>query len=122
MACCPIEHFGAVSTREPAAVAGLGAVYVAATGGSHPLAKRVGVWPSVVAAAVVIVAAAEVVTRVGRPLAEGPRGGSADLRWRPCRVEVSPQNPHNSGLEGRSPQKTHGQNGLIRHAAARLLA
>jgi hypothetical protein len=40
-------------------------VYVAATGGSHPLAKRVGAWPSVVAAAVVTVAAAEVVTRVG---------------------------------------------------------
>jgi hypothetical protein len=29
------------STREPAAVAELGAVYVTAMGGSHPLAKRV---------------------------------------------------------------------------------
>jgi hypothetical protein len=61
------ERPGAVPAREPAAAAGLGAVYVAAMGGSHPLAKRVGAWPSVVAAAVVTVAAAEVVTRVGRP-------------------------------------------------------
>ncbi len=45
---------GLYRAREPAA-AGLGAVYVAPMGGSHPLAKRVGAWPSVVAVAVVTV-------------------------------------------------------------------
>jgi hypothetical protein len=47
----------------PAAAAGLGAVYVAAMGGSHPLAKYIGAWPSVAAVTAVTVAAAEVVTR-----------------------------------------------------------
>jgi hypothetical protein len=51
--------------RGPAAAAGLGAVYVAAMGGSHPLAKRIGAWPSVVAVTAVTVTAAEVVTRTG---------------------------------------------------------
>jgi hypothetical protein len=32
-------------------------------GGSHPLAKRIGAWPSVVAVTAVTVAAAELVTR-----------------------------------------------------------
>jgi hypothetical protein len=50
-------------TGGPAAAAGLGAVYVAAMGGSHPLAKCIGAWPSVVTVTVVTVAAAEVVTR-----------------------------------------------------------
>ena len=49
----------------PAAAVGLGAVYVVAMGGSHPLAKRVGAWPSVVAVTAVTVAAAEAVTRAG---------------------------------------------------------
>jgi hypothetical protein len=79
------------------------AVYVAATGGSHPFAKRVGAWPSVVAAAVVTVAAAEVVTRVGRPLAQGPAapicGGARAGSKLPHRIPTTP------GLEGRSPQK-----------------
>jgi hypothetical protein len=48
----------------PAAAAGLSTVYVAAMGGSHPLAKRIGAWPSVVAVTAVTVAAAEVVTRM----------------------------------------------------------
>jgi hypothetical protein len=56
---------GLYRAREPAAAAGLGAVHVAAMGGSHPLAKRVGAWPSVVAVAVVTVAAAAVATRAG---------------------------------------------------------
>src|ERR1700761_8788662 len=47
----------------PAAAVGLGAVYVAAMGGSHPLARRVGAWPSVAAVTAVTVAAAEIVTR-----------------------------------------------------------
>ena len=49
----------------PAAAVGLGAVYVAAMGGSHPLAKRVGAWPSVLAVTAVTVAAAEAVARAG---------------------------------------------------------
>jgi hypothetical protein len=51
--------------RGPAAAAGLGAVYVAAMGSSHPLAKRVGAWPSVLAVTAVTLAAAEVATRAG---------------------------------------------------------
>jgi hypothetical protein len=51
--------------RGLAPAAGLCAVYVAAMGGSHLLAKRVGAWPSVLAVTAVSVAAAEVVTRAG---------------------------------------------------------
>jgi hypothetical protein len=46
----------------PAAAAGLSAVYVAAMGGSHPLAKRIGAWPAVAAVTAVTVAASELVT------------------------------------------------------------
>ena len=49
----------------PAAAVGLGAVYVAAMGGSHPLSKRIGAWPSVVTVTAVTVAAVEAVTRAG---------------------------------------------------------
>lgn len=47
----------------PAAAAGLGALYVAAMGGSHPLAKRIGAWPSVAVVTAATVAASEAVTR-----------------------------------------------------------
>jgi len=47
----------------PAAAAGLTALYAAAMGGSHPLARRIGPWPSVLAVTAVTVAAAELVTR-----------------------------------------------------------
>jgi drug/metabolite transporter (DMT)-like permease len=47
----------------PARAAGLSALYVAAMGGSHPLAKRIGAWPSVAVVTAVTVAAAELVTR-----------------------------------------------------------
>lgn len=47
----------------PVAAAALGALYSAAMGGSHPLAKKIGAWPSVVAVAAVTAAASEVVTR-----------------------------------------------------------
>jgi hypothetical protein len=50
-------------TTGPAAAASLSAVYVAAMGGSHPLARRIGAWPSVAAVTAVTVAAAELVTR-----------------------------------------------------------
>lgn len=33
----------------PATAAGLGALYVGAFGASHPLAKKIGAWPSVLA-------------------------------------------------------------------------
>jgi hypothetical protein len=48
----------------PAAAAGLSALYVAAMGRSHPLAKRIDAWPSVAAVTAATVATAEVVTRV----------------------------------------------------------
>jgi hypothetical protein len=47
----------------PAAAAGLSVLYAAAMGGSHPLAKRVGAWPSVAVVTAATVAAAELVTR-----------------------------------------------------------
>ncbi|MBV9094811.1 MAG: hypothetical protein JO132_13200 [Streptosporangiaceae bacterium] len=46
----------------PAAALGLTALYAAAMGGSHPLAKRIGAWPSVVAVTAMTVAATELVT------------------------------------------------------------
>ena len=47
----------------PAAAAALSALYLAAMGGSHPLAKRIGAWPAVAAVTAATVGAAEVVTR-----------------------------------------------------------
>jgi hypothetical protein len=47
----------------PAAAAGLGALYVAAMAGSHPLARRIGAWPSVAVATAVTAGTAELVTR-----------------------------------------------------------
>src|SRR5260370_39517766 len=41
----------------PVAMVGLSAFYAAAMGGSHPLAKKAGAWPSVVAVAAVTAAA-----------------------------------------------------------------
>jgi hypothetical protein len=60
---------GALSGREwwrrsgPAAAAGLGVLYTAAMGGSHPLAAKIGAWPSVLAVTAVTVAASELVAR-----------------------------------------------------------
>ena len=50
-------------TSGPGVAAGLSALYLAAMGGSHPLAKRIGAWPSVAAVTAVTAAAAELVTR-----------------------------------------------------------
>ena len=48
----------------PAAAASLGpAVYVAAMGGSHPLSRRIGAWPSVAVVTAMTVAAAKLVNR-----------------------------------------------------------
>ncbi|HSP36889.1 MAG TPA: hypothetical protein VLR26_03965 [Frankiaceae bacterium] len=63
---------GAVSGREWARQAGpvpaavLGAVYTLAMGGSHPLAKQVGPWPSVLLVTAATVVASEVVLRRSR--------------------------------------------------------
>ncbi|HEX9515485.1 MAG TPA: hypothetical protein VF940_04840 [Streptosporangiaceae bacterium] len=51
----------------PVAMVGLSAFYAAAMGGSHPLAKKAGAWPSVVAVAAVAAAASELVTRIVPP-------------------------------------------------------
>jgi thiol:disulfide interchange protein len=48
----------------PTAAAGLSALYLAAMGGSHPLAKRIGAWPAVAAVTAATVATAELVTRI----------------------------------------------------------
>ena len=58
---------GAVAARRwaasvgPAATAGLTALYLAGFGASHPLAKRIGPWPAVLAAAGTSAAAAHLV-------------------------------------------------------------
>ena len=49
----------------PVAAAGLSALYVAGMGVSHPLAKRIGAWPSVAVVTAVTVTTAELVTRIG---------------------------------------------------------
>lgn len=38
-----------LATRGPAVAGGLGALYVLAFGASHPLATKIGAWPSVLA-------------------------------------------------------------------------
>jgi hypothetical protein len=53
----------------PVAAAGLTALYTAGMGGSHPLAKHIGAWPSVAVVTAVTVAAVELVTRTA---ARGP--------------------------------------------------
>ena len=53
-------------TTGPVAAAGLGALCTAAMGGSHPLAKKISAWPSVLAVAAVTAVASELVTRRGR--------------------------------------------------------
>lgn len=47
-----------------ATAAALTGLYVAAFGGSHPLAKRIGAWPSVFAVTGVVAAASTVATSV----------------------------------------------------------
>ncbi|MFT4296142.1 MAG: hypothetical protein QM582_12100 [Micropruina sp.] len=45
-----------------AAAAGLSALYVAAFGASHPLAKKIGAWPSVLAVTAVVAGTAHLVS------------------------------------------------------------
>jgi hypothetical protein len=47
----------------PGPAAALTALYAAAMGGSHPLAKRLGAWPSVLAVTAATAAASELATR-----------------------------------------------------------
>ena len=60
---------GAACAREwaksagPAGAAGMGALYTAAMGGSHPLAKKIGPWPAVLLVSAVTALASEAVTR-----------------------------------------------------------
>ncbi|MFG3187410.1 hypothetical protein [Streptomyces omiyaensis] len=60
---------GGVAAREwqrvggAKAAVGLSAVYVAAFGGSHPLARKIGAWPAVFTAAGAVGAASWAVTR-----------------------------------------------------------
>jgi hypothetical protein len=53
-------------TSGPAAAGGLAALYAAAMGGSHPLAKKLGPWTSVLAVSATSTAASEALTRRGR--------------------------------------------------------
>jgi hypothetical protein len=63
-------------TSGPAAAAGLSALYTAGMGGSHPLAKRIGAWPSVAVVTAVTVAVAELVTHgAARGTTAGPLPG-----------------------------------------------
>ena len=59
---------GAVCVREWSHIsgttaAGLGGLYVAAMGGSHPLAKKLGPWPAVLVVAAVTGLSSELLTR-----------------------------------------------------------
>lgn len=45
-----------LARRGPAVTAGLGALYVLGFGASHPLARRIGAWPSVLAVTAVTTA------------------------------------------------------------------
>lgn len=52
-----------VRTAGPRGAATVAAIYAAAMGGSHPLAKKVGPWPAVLGVAAATAAASEIVTR-----------------------------------------------------------
>src|SRR3954453_23928915 len=60
---------GAASAREwvrragPVPAAALGAIYTLAMGGSHPLAKQIGPWPSVLLVTAGAALASEAITR-----------------------------------------------------------
>lgn len=63
---------GAVAARQWQQQAGTGkavaltGIYLAAFGGSHPLAKKIGAWPAVFSVAGAVAATATVVTRRGQ--------------------------------------------------------
>jgi hypothetical protein len=50
----------------PARAVALTGLYAGAMGGSHPLAKRIGAWPSVAAVSAAVVAASELASRRSR--------------------------------------------------------
>src|SRR5690242_17381080 len=47
----------------PKGAATMAAIYAAAMGGSHPLAKKIGAWPAVLTVTAAAVAASEVIAR-----------------------------------------------------------
>lgn len=53
--------------RGPAAALGLSALYAAAFGFSHPLAKKIGAWPAVLLVTSVVAGTAQAVAGTGRP-------------------------------------------------------
>jgi hypothetical protein len=61
------------SSLGPRTAIGLGTLYLGAMGGSHPLAKRIGAWPSVAAVSALVATASELSGR--RRL--GPPAGRA---------------------------------------------
>jgi hypothetical protein len=52
-----------VRAAGPRGAATMGAIYTAALGGSHPLAKKVGPWPAVLGVTAATAAASEVIAR-----------------------------------------------------------
>ena len=48
------------SSLGPKTAIGLGTLYLGAMGGSHPLAKRIGAWPSVAVVSALVATASEV--------------------------------------------------------------
>lgn len=48
------------SSLGPKTAIGLGTLYLGAMGGSHPLAKKIGAWPSVAAVSALVATASEV--------------------------------------------------------------
>lgn len=52
-----------VQTKGPAVAGGLLGTYLAALGGSHPLAKKIGAWPSVAVVTAVAAGATAAATR-----------------------------------------------------------
>jgi hypothetical protein len=77
---------GAWCTREWArrsgglAAAGLSALYLTAMGGSHPLAKKLGPWPSVLTVAAVTAAASELWGRSSPPPRHRASGTAETVR------------------------------------------
>ncbi|SDE04515.1 hypothetical protein [Auraticoccus monumenti] len=66
----------ALVRRGPAVAVGLGALYVGGFGASHPLAKTLGAWPSVLAVTAVNVVAAHLLVDAPDDVAR-PRAASA---------------------------------------------
>jgi hypothetical protein len=90
-----------VPVSGPVAMVGLSALHTAEMGGSHPLAKKVGAWPSVVAVAAVTAAASELVTRDFVADALGPVPGLVTKIADPVRFQAdTPPAGHPAQIAG----------------------